>query len=391
VAEVSAGHPELLRLIGDEIRVSGPISFARFMDLALHHPAYGYYARGPERLGRGGDFFTASDVGSAFGACLARQLVEMDALLDRPATFRYVEHGAGRGLLAKDVRDALFAQAGDLARRLEVVLVERSPGMRAAAAERVPAAGVPAEGGAAPGGVGCVVAVELLDALPVHRLRRRGVKLREVVVALHGERLVEVETVPGKALTDWAETYGAAPDDGDEAEACLVLGPTLAGLAASIDRGFLVIVDFGHEAKRLFGPAHRRGTLLAYHRHRTNEDYLLRVGEQDLTAHVNLTALRCEAKAAGLALLGITTQDRFLIANGILDGLDTDDDGPVSATKRRLQAKQLIHPHGMGTIFKVAVLAKGMETGTVVRGVGAPFGPERIVDGPQEGHGSSSN
>jgi SAM-dependent MidA family methyltransferase len=217
------------------------------------------------------------------------------------------------------------------------------------------------------------VAVELLDALPVHRVRRRGAALREVAVALSGDRLVEMEGAPGDDILAFADAYGAAPEDGDEAEACLALRPALAGLAASIDRGFLVIVDYGHEAKRLFGPAHRRGTLLAYHRHRVNEDYLLRVGEQDLTAHVNLTVLRREAEALGLHTAGITTQDRFLIANGILDGLDTDDGGPVAATKRRLQAKQLIHPDGMGRTFKVAVFTKGIEPPPLVRGLRDPF------------------
>jgi SAM-dependent MidA family methyltransferase len=368
VAEASAGHPELLRLLADEIRASGPVSFARFMDLALHHPDLGYYALGSLRLGRGGDFFTASDVGPAFGACLSRQLVEMDALLDRPEPFRYVEHGSGRGLLAADVVNALVAQAPDLARRFAVVLVDSSRGMRDAAAASVPAARVASFGEAPRGGAGCVVAVELLDALPVHRVRRRGHLLHEVMVDLRDERLVEAEHVAGADLEAWAARYGAAPVDGDEAEVCLALGPALSDLATAIDRGFLVIVDYGHEANRLFGPAHRRGTLLAYHRHRVNEDYLLRVGEQDLTAHVNLTALRAEAGAAGLRMAGITTQGRFLIANGILDDLDGEEGGPLAATKRRLQAKQLIHPQGMGTTFKVAVFTKGLDWAPALRG-----------------------
>lgn len=373
MADASAGHPELLDLIGDEIRAHGPISFARFMDLALHHPTFGYYARGTDRIGRGGDFFTASDVGPAFGACLARQLVEMDALLLRPAPFRYVEHGAGRGLLAWDVERALSVQAPELAHRFEFVLVDRSAGMREEAARRLPEAQIAGDAGVTPEGAGCAVAVELLDALPVHRLRRRGDALLEVLVALDGERFVEVEAVPGDAVSAWADAYGAAHDDGDESEACLALGPALKALAASIDRGFVVIVDYGHEAKRLFGPAHRRGTLLAYHRHRANEDYLTRVGLQDLTAHVNLTALRGEAHAAGLDLAGITTQDRFLMANGILEGLDAEEGGSVAAAKRRLQVKQLIHPDGMGTMFKVAVFTKGMPTKPIVRGIGDPF------------------
>ena len=373
MAEPSAGHPELLRLIRDEIRELGPITFARFMDLALNHPEHGYYARGPERLGRGGDFFTASDVGPAFGACLARQLVEMDALLGSPRAFRYAEHGAGRGLLARDVVEAVASAAPDLARRLDVVLVDTSAGMRVAAAERLPSARAVATPDAPAGAAGCVVAVELFDALPVHRIRRRGSALKEVRVALAGDRLVEAEDDPGPDVRAAAEAYGAAPGDGDEAEVCLDIGATLAGLASSVDRGFVIVVDYGHEAERLAGPAHRRGTLLAYHRHGVNEDYLARVGEQDLTAHVNLTALRREAASRGLATLGLTTQDRFLIANGILEGLDGENGGPLAATKRRLQAKQLIHPGGMGTMFKVAVFSKGLVPPPLLQGLRDPF------------------
>jgi len=373
VAEDSAGHPELLRLLRNEIHGSGPVSFARFMDLALNHPEFGYYARGAARLGREGDFITASDVGPAFGRCLARQLAEMDVALGRPDPFRYVEHGAGRGLLAVDVAAALATEADDLARRLTVDLVDLSAGMRDSAVARLPNARVVAGPHAPAGGAGCVVAVELLDALPVHRVRRRGVALHEVRVGVDGDALVELEVAANPSLSAWASAYGAAPEDGDEAEICLALGPTLATLTASIDRGFLLVVDYGHDAPVMFGPAHRRGTLMAYHRHRAGEDYLARVGEQDLTAHVNLTALRSEAAAIGLTTVGITTQDRFLIANGILDGLDAEEDGALAATKRRLQAKQLIHPDGMGRMFKVAVFSKGFPSPPALAGLANPF------------------
>lgn len=376
MAEPSAGNPALLRLLRAEIESSGPITFARFMDLALHHPDHGYYATGAERLGRRGDFFTASDVGPAFGTCLARQLAEMDGVLGRPRAFRYVEFGAGRGLLASDVDDALAVLDADLSKRIEIELIDASAGMRAAAKPRLPRARVGAKVTRG-GGEGSVVAVELFDALPVHRVRRRGNALVEVMIGLEGERLVEIEEPPEAAVRAWADRFGAAPDDGDEAEVGLAIGPTLAELAAAIDRGFLIIVDYGHEARRLFSSAHARGTLLAYHRHQVNEDYLVRVGEQDLTAHVNLTALRREAEALRLTVLGITTQDRFLIANGLLDGLDAEDDGPMAAAKRRREAKQLVHPHGMGTTFKIAVLSKGVEPAPSLRGLSDILGTWR--------------
>lgn len=373
MAEISAGHPVLLRRIRDEIRAAGSISFARFMNLALHDPEAGYYARGPERLGRGGDYFTASDVGSAFGTTLAASLAQMDEALGRPDPFRYVEHAAGRGWLARDVLDALSASHPGLRARLDVELVDASPGMRAAAAALVPEARVVPPGGAGTEGAGCVVAVEMLDALPVHRVRRRGGALVEVSVGLAEDALVEIETPPALEVRAWAERYGAAPAEGDEAEVALALNDVVCELAGRLRRGFVAVVDYGHEASRLFSPAHRRGTLLAYHAHAAGEDYLDRVGEQDLTAHVNLTALRDAAERAGLAPLAVTTQERFLLAHGILDTVGDGDDRSLEATKRRLQVGQLLHPHGMGRAFKVAIFSKGVDPLPDLPGLRDPF------------------
>ena len=342
------------------------------MRLCLYDPEGGYYARGAHGLGRRGDFFTASDVGTAFGETIARQLAEMDALLGKPDPFRYVEFGAGRGLLARDVLDTFTEAHGDLADRVAATLADESAGMRVVASEVVQEATVVAPSEVREGGAGCVVAVELFDALPVHRVRRRGRALREVRVGLDGDALVEIEAEAPAEILSWADRYGAAPEEGDEAEVSLEIGPCLSRLAASIDRGFVVVVDYGDTVPALYDRGRRRGTLLAYHRHTAGEEFLVRVGEQDLTAHVNLTALHDAALACGLAALGVTTQDRFLIANGLLDGLDAAG-GDARAVRRRLRAKQLIHPDGMGRAFKFALFAKGFETPPALTGLRDPF------------------
>ena len=371
MTQPSAGDPRLLSKIRGLIRASGPLSFARYMRLCLYDPEGGYYARGAHGLGRRGDFFTASDVGTAFGETIARQLAEMDALLGTPDPFRYVEFGAGRGLLARDVLDTFTEAHGDLADRVSVTLADESAGMRVEASALVPEAAVVAPADVREGGAGCVIAVELFDALPVHRVRRRQGALREVRVGLTDEALVEVETEAAPEVVRWAERYGAAPEEGDEAEVSLEIGPCFARLAASIDRGFVLVVDYGDTVPALYDRGRRRGTLLAYHRHTAGEDFLVRVGEQDLTAHVNLTALHDAALDSNLSALGVTTQDRFLIANGLLDGLDAGAD--ARAVRRRLRAKQLIHPDGMGRAFKVAVFAKGFEAAPVLTGLRDPF------------------
>lgn len=368
--------------IADEIRARGPIPFARFMDLALNDPVLGYYAKGGERLGPGGDFFTASDVGTLFGECVARQLLEMDVRLGRPSPFAYVEIGAGRGLLAKDVAEEAARLDEDFARRLDLLLVDSSAAMRSLAARTVPRAQVRGPESLGGGRTGCVVAVELFDALPVHRVRRREGRLREVYVALEDGRLTEVEADPTPAARELAERYGAAPAEGDEAEVSPGARAVVRSLASALDRGFALIVDYGYRAPDLYGPERSRGTLLAYHRHAASEDLLARVGEQDLTAHVNFSSIEDEARDAGLEVLGLTTQDRFLIANGILRHFEDGDPerwGDPARVRARLRAMQLIHPDAMGRAFKVLILSKGVAPRPALAGLEDPFASGRAA------------
>jgi SAM-dependent MidA family methyltransferase len=371
------GNPRLLERIRERIRVDGPMPFDRYMELALYDPEDGYYAAGPARLGPGGDFYTASDVGHAFGRCLARQLSEMDRLLRRPEPFTYAEFGAGRGRLARDVLDALAEIEPALARRCACRLLDRSAAMRVAAGRAVPEATLhdPAEPGEP--FTGCVVAVELFDALPVHRVRRRAGRLREVFVDVDATgALCEIERAPLDETAAAAGRYGAAAEEGDEAEVCTLTAAVLDTLQRPLRRGFLIVVDYGHPAAELYDERHRRGTLLAYHRHRTHEDLLARVGEQDLTAHVNFTAVADAAREAGLEVLGLTTQDRFLLANGIAS--EFEDPGErqrhdPARVKRRLQALQLIHPEAMGRRFRVLIASKGLEPAPRLDGLVDPF------------------
>ncbi len=370
------GNPELLASLREEIRARGPITFARFMERCLYDPQHGYYTRGGARLGRGGDFVTARDAGTAFGECLARQLGELDSVLGHPERFRVVELGAGRGLLARDVRGALAATDPGLAARLHYVLVDRSPGMRETARDNVPGVEIAADP-AAGAGPGCALAVELFDALPVNRVRRRRDELRELLVDLDAAGgLVEREAPPGDELRRWVERYRLAPHDGDEAEIALGAHAALERMTGAITRGFLLIVDYGHSAAELADRRHRRGTLLAYHRHQAHERYLERVGEQDLTAHVNFSALTDRARELGLVPLGRTTQDRFLIANGIVGAFDPGDDADYrdpAGVRRRLRAMQLIHPLGMGRRFHVLAFAKDVHPRPTLRGLADPF------------------
>ncbi len=331
------------------------------MELALYDPRGGYYTGESERFGPDGDFFTAVDAGHAFGRCLARQLDEIDRRTETFDPFHVVEFAAGRGLLARDVVDSASAGHPGLASRLRYLMVDRSPRLREQAAATVPEAEAVAPEGLGRVGSGCIVAVELFDALPVHRIRNVAGERVELRVGLdRSERLIDVEAEPSAELVEHAERSGAAAIDGSEAEVCLGARRQLATMADCLDRGVILIVDYGERGADLY--RRNAGTLLAYHRHQTNQNYLERVGEQDLTSHVDFSALERAAEGIGLRVLGLTTQDRFLIANGIIEEFDQEAVAAgrdPSRVKRRLQAMQLIHPESMGRRFKVLILEKG--------------------------------
>jgi len=213
--------------------------------------------------------------------------------------------------------------------------------------------------------------------LPCHRVRRRDEELVEVFVGVDAQgNLVEREESPGSEAKALADRYGAAAEEGSEAEVAPLAPVQLEWMADLLEQGLIVIVDYGDVASKLYGPDRPVGTLLAYHGHATNQEYLRRVGEQDLTAHVNFSALQDHARDAGLRPLGLTTQDRFLIANGILETFESAEGDRIhdpARVKRRLQAMQLIHPEGMGRRFKVLVLSKGWEPAPRLEGLRDPF------------------
>jgi SAM-dependent MidA family methyltransferase len=378
MAPGAAQHPTpLVEQIRQEIESSGPIDFARFMELALYHPRHGYYARGGERLGTGGDFFTASDAGRGFGRSIAMQIAELDRVAGPFDPFSVIEYGAGRGLLARDVTDAIHESHAGLAPRLRYLMTDRSAAMRESASRTAPRARAVEPGELGEGHDGCVVAVELFDALPVRRVRRRGGELLEVGVAADAAgRLAECEIPADPEVAALAERYGAAADEGVEAELAPGLGAQLDTMQRTLRRGLLILVDYGFPAAELYDSSRRRGTLLAYRGHQTNEAFLEHVGEQDLTAHVNFTALEDHARALGLDVIGLTTQDRFLVANGILDYFDQQTAKEAydpARVKQRMQAMQLIHPMGMGRKFKVLVLSKGIDPVPRLDGMRDPF------------------
>ncbi len=207
---------------------------------------------------------------------------------------------------------------------------------------------------------------ELLDALPVHRVVREGGNLREIYVALGESGFYEqFGPVSSPELDDYLSQQGITLQEGQQAEICLAACRWIEEAGRALERGFVLTIDYGHEARELYDERHMRGTLLAYYRHRAGEDYFRAPGQQDLTAHVNFTALDLWGRRAGLVRNGFTSQTNFLLALARhSDFADLQPEGATEAeqTRRRLLFKTLIYPEGMGETFQVFAQHKGIES-----------------------------
>lgn len=339
------------------------MTFAAYMEHALYDPEHGYYATTARRSGRGGDFFTSVDVGPLFGEMIAAQLDEMWALLRAAGAteFHLIEAAAGNGRLTRDIVAAAADHHPDLHAHLRISLVERSPAARAAQREtmRETAAFESLAELPAPGTVtGAIVANELLDALPVHAVTMTHGGLREICVAERDGTLVEIDLPPSSPeLGEYLERVGVPLPVGARAEIGLDAERWMRTAAACLHRGFLLLFDYGHEAPQLLSPPHDRGTLMAYHAHAAHPDGVLREpGARDLTAHVNLTAVRRAAEAAGLETIGIVDQTYFLTGLGVAARLG--DGADARMVTRRLAAKTLLMPGGLGSTMKAMAFAK---------------------------------
>lgn len=326
----------LARVITDIIRNSGGrIPFAQFMELALYHPGLGYYAKRPA-IGKAGDFFTSVSVGPLLGRILARQFLAIRAELGNPPDFQVVEFGGHRGQLRKDVLQA--------APELDYRVIE---------------AGDPLPDTLC----GCVFSNELLDALPVHRVRVVNGTWQELYVTAHGGSDRPFAEVTGPLSTPrLAERLRDLPArlmEGYTTEINLRALDWIADIAGRLSRGTVITIDYGYERGEYFAPHRREGTLLCYHRHSENRDPLARVGEQDITAHVEFTALMEEGRRQGLETVLFCDQSKFLLEAGkeVIETIATRDAGRWSPARNQLH--QLIHPTLMGRTFKVLIQRKG--------------------------------
>jgi len=358
------------------IAARGPITFADYMEACLYHPEYGYYSSAKRT--RFADYYTSVDVHPIFGRLLARQLEQMWRILDRPSQFFVVESGAGIGRLAKHILDFAGAKLPEFYAALRYLAVERSAVRRAVHESTLAAhfAGGRAESSATlPAQIsgGCMLSNELFDAMPVHRVVQQDGKLREITADHSGELFADrVSEILSPGIAEYFARQEITLQEGQHAEANLAACKWISDAALSLKRGYVLTVDYGYPARQLYNPHRMNGTLLAYRDHKVSEYYYDAPGEQDLTAHVNFTALELWGKDVGLEPLGLVPQSRFLVSLGRGNEFADLYDAEQTETERlraQLQLSSLIHPEGMGETFQVFIQQKGITSPTPLIGL----------------------
>lgn len=386
------------------------ITFAEFMDMVLYHPELGYYSTKAVNLGKEGDFFTSIHLGADFGELLAVQFAQIWEILGRPVPFSMVEMGAGQGLLALDILKYIQQQYPDFFNALDYVIVEKSPVLRQEQQQRLQEFSVrwcDLEEIPSHSITGCFFSNELVDAMPLHQFVIEQGKLREIYIttrqnltpspSLQTQRrgtgevrlhqnieFVEIADMPSTPkLVEYFDLVGVNITDfpdGYRSEVNLAALNWLSMVADRLQRGYLLTIDYGYTANRYYNARRSQGTLQCYYHHQRHNDPYINIGQQDITAHVDFTALERWGERCGLDKVGFTEQALFLMALGLGERIAalSYTQQPISQLlHRRDVLHQFLDPLGLGG-FGVLVQRKGLTTQQAAQALKGLLVPEQM-------------
>jgi SAM-dependent MidA family methyltransferase len=352
-------HPlALSSIIIQKIKRHGPISFYDFMEMALYYPELGYYTSSHEKIGTEGDFYTSSNLGPAFGELLGKQIEEIWWILGEKE-FTVVEMGAGLGLLSGDVLSYLKTNH-ELYRDLNYSIVEKSPVFRNEQKKRLGAENVSWHDSITKlsGMTGCIFSNELPDAFPVHVVVMEN-ELMEVFVD-YEKGFIEVLKPATYELKNYFEELKINLPFGYRTEINLDAIKWMKEIGSTLKKGFVITIDYGYPSYELYQEYRNRGTLMCYNKHSVNETPFEHIGEQDMTTHVNFSALDHWGCKNGLVLCGFTDLAHFLIGLGMDEYLkNLLEKEPLNYYRKMLPVKTLLM--GMGETFKILIQKKGVE------------------------------
>ncbi len=358
------------------------LTFAEFMELALYHPQYGYYTTKAVDIGAQGDFFTSPHLGKDFGELLAVQFAQMWEVMGQPVPFTLVEMGAGQGILAVDILKYLYKHYREFFNAVQYVIVEVSPSLKQQQQQllqgvadkvkwcslaEIPALSI----------IGCFFSNELVDAMPVNLFSLQDGQLGEIYVTISKDNeFIEVVSAPSTPkIAQYFDLVGinlAQLSGNYRSEINLAAMEWLSTVAQKLQQGYLLTIDYGYTAARYYNPMRSQGTLQCYYRHQYHNNPYINIGQQDITAHVDFTALERWGEQCGLHNVGFTQQGLFLMALGLgerIAAISTNNANDLSQLlQRREVLHQLIDPQGLGG-FGVLVQSIGLSPDIPLKGL----------------------
>ncbi len=350
----------LSRLIAEDVKKQGAITFERFMDIALYHEELGYYSSGRAQIGKKGDFYTSPAVGSSFGKTLARVVSRLKKLMERQNCITVLEVGGGQGWLAFDILSELARTDPETYGLVEYILLDRcNPQQCAVTGKHKNFRRVKNFDEIVAPLTGIILSNELFDAIPFHRLIFRNGEIREIFVSCGEYGFVETEAAPSSGkLAEYFDRCGGVEKmgfvEGQQFEVCPGAAKLLKQMADAMKKGIILTIDYGLRTEELFSPERYNGTFKCLSEHKISESPYQKIGEQDITAHVDFGNLESTGEASGLATLKYTTQGQFLLDWGIM-----------KIAERNLQEipaiKNLFMPSMMGNRFRALMQVKNSD------------------------------
>ncbi len=363
------GRKELIKVIKDRINKNGSISFRDFMDMALYYPELGYYTSPKVKIGGYGDFYTASELDRAFGELLAKQFIQIynEKVKERP--FQIVEIGAGKGYLAYDILNYLRNNNPEVFKNTKYIIIEKSPYHIDIQKEVLKDFKnvewiqdiIDFEDESING---VIFSNELFDSFPVHLIRKINGKIYEVFITVDDDNNVkEVLKEANEEIIRYIDELNIKILEGMQTEINLDAKDYIQKIGKKLNKGYVITIDYGYPSAELYKPYRMRGTLLCYHKHKYSENFYENVGLQDITSHVNFSALKYYGSLVGLEFLGFTDQAHFLTNLGLLDILnELQQRDDYESYERINRLKSLVLPKGMGEKFKVLVQYKNVKS-----------------------------
>src|SRR5436190_934773 len=353
------------KIISDKIRSEGPLSFHDFMEMALYYPELGYYTSETEKFGKFGDYYTAPHLSAVYGNLVAKQLEEMWQLCGKK-DFTVVEYGAGTGALCVDILRQL-KENKELYEGLKYCIIEKSKIMRLKEQKVLTESGI-AEGkvywfdsiSEIPPITGCVLANEVIDNFSVHKVVMEKNGLREVFVD-YDQTFIEVLMPAQDRLTDYFARLDVRLPEGFHTEVNLEAIEWIKEVSAFLEKGFVLTIDYGFPSSELYRPYRRLGTMICYNKHTVNDLPYADIGQQDITTHVNFSALDLWGEKYGLTKCGFTNQSQFLIGLGLATQLRKEEETKMNnyQLKERLMMMHTLLI-SMGKKIKVFIQQKGL-------------------------------